>query len=151
MVAIVGVGALISRHGGDHPSASPATAKTGGPSGSASAGGPSGHLLPATSRYPTAGVCGRVTGALLTVRIEPDTPNPRCGSVNADQRLRVVNRTGDFGAHAHPVRVVWLPGHPFTLQPGEAKTFPRPFGTYLARGVHRLTVAPAYRAEVWLH
>ena len=109
------------------------------------------HLLPATSRRPSVGVCGRTTGVVLVVKIEPDTPNPRCPAVNAAQRLRVVNRTGDYGAHPHTVTVVWVPGRPLTLRPGEAKTFPRHFGTYLAQGVHDLKAGRGYRSEIWLH
>jgi hypothetical protein len=151
VLAIVGGAAALSHHGADHPSAASPTSTSSSPSDSPSATRSSGHLVPATSRYPTAGVCGRATGAVLTIRIEPDTPNPRCASVTAHQRLRVVNSTGDYGAHAHPVTVVWLPGRPFTLRPGAARTFPRQFGTYLARGVHPLKAGTAYRAEVWLH
>jgi len=107
-------------------------------------------VWPATSKLPAAGVCGHVTGAVLTVRIEPDTPNPRCAAVSDSQRLRVVNRTGDYGRAAHTITVTWTPGHPFQLRPGQARMFQRHFGSYLARGVHDLTVEPAYRAEIWL-
>jgi hypothetical protein len=110
-----------------------------------------GGLAPATSEFPAAGVCGRATGGVLTVRIEPDAPSPRCASVGAGQSLRVVNRTGDYGRPAHTVSVTWIPDHSFTLRPGQSRTFRRHFGAYLARGVHDLKVESAYRAEIWLH
>lgn len=87
----------------------------------------------------------------MTVKIEPDTPDPRCASVGDSQWLRVVNNTGDYGRPAHTVTVTWMPGHPFKLQPGESKEFHQHFGDYLAVGVHDLSVGPAYRAEIWLH
>lgn len=149
VVAIVGVSELFAQRGGDHPSASPGDAPS-SRSDHSSAARSTGHLVPATSRRPTVGVCGRTTGAVLVVKIEPDTPDPRCAEVTTGQRLRVVNRTGDYGARPHTVTVVWVPGRPLTLRPGETKTFPRQFGTYLAHGVHELKAGVGYRAEVWL-
>ncbi|HEY3527679.1 MAG TPA: hypothetical protein VGK78_00900 [Nocardioides sp.] len=139
VVVIAVVATILSSGGGDRQSSSSTSA------------GPSRRLAPATSTYPAAGVCGRTTGAVLVVRIEPDAPDPRCASVDADQRLRVVNNTGDFGQPPHTVTVTWVPGQRFTLRPGEARTFQRQFGTYLARGVHDLSVQSGYRAEIWLH
>jgi hypothetical protein len=147
VVAIVGVIAVLSHRGGNQ---SDTAAQQGSASPSAGASQSPSHLVPATSKRPAAGVCGRTTGAVLTVRIEPDTPDPRCASVNADQRLRVVNATGDYGAHPQTVTVVWMPGQSLTLRPGEAKTFSRNFGSYLAPGVHELTAGRGYRSEVWL-
>ena len=111
-----------------------------------------GNLVPASSRTPASGVCGRAAGAVVTVRIEPDTPEPVCAAVSDDQSLRVVNSTGDFGAPARTVTVRWLPGQPFRLGPGRSKTFPQHFGTYLATGVHDLDVTSisGYRAQIWL-
>jgi hypothetical protein len=98
-------------------------------------------------------MCGRSSGAVLTVKIEPDTPQPVCAKVDASQSLRVVNSTGDFGQAAHTVTVSWIPGQRFTLHGGQSKIFPAHFGSYLARGVHdlKVTSAPGYRAEIWLH
>jgi hypothetical protein len=160
VVAVAVAAALLSNLGGGDRHASASSDPTdptsstspmnaeGSPSPSAQ---PSDRLVPATSRFPAAGVCGRTTSAVLTVKIEPDTPDPRCASVSDSQWLRVVNRTGDYGLHAHTVTVAWIPGHSFTLHPGESKTFPRHFGAYLARGVHDLTAGSGYRAEIWLH
>lgn len=111
---------------------------------------PARSLAPATSRFPAAGVCGPVDGAVLTVRIEPDAPMPRCASVRSDQWLRVVNGTDDYGRPGRTLTVTWVPGETFSLRPGQAKEVRRHFGSYLARGVHELSVGGGYRAEVWL-
>ena len=155
VVAVAVAAALLSSAGGSgrHGSAagSDSSVTSSSPSSSATSPRPSSRsLVPATSRFPAAGVCGRAAGAVLTVRIEPDTPDPRCTSVDEHQWLRVVNRTGDYGRRGHTVTVVWATSR-VTLEPGASKTFPRHFGTYLARGVHDLRVGSGYRAEVWLH
>lgn len=144
VVAAAALVASIGPGGDDHPS--PAASTSGSPTPAAT---PSSKLA-ATSRYPAAGVCGRIASARVTVRIEPDVPAPRCVRVRPDQSLRVVNRTGDDGQRAHPVRVRWIPGHPVRLDPGESHTFPRRFGDYLERGVHDLRITSAYAAEIWL-
>ena len=149
VVAIAAAAAWLSTLGNNDGDAS-ARAGSGSAAHAPAAQG-SGSLLPATSEFPAAGVCGRASGTVVTVRIEPDTPDPRCTSVASGQWLRVVNRTGDHGRHARTITVVWVPGHPFKLGPGDARTFTEHFGTYLASGVHDLRVGPAYRAEIWLH
>lgn len=137
VVVVVAGAALLPHLGGDGPAPTPTQ--------------PSHALLPATAQHPVAGACGRSTGSVVTIRIEPDTPFPRCTQVRAHQSLRVVNRTADYGQRAHAVRVRWIPGHPVRLAPGASTTFRRPFGDYLARGVHVLRTTPAYAAEIWLH
>jgi hypothetical protein len=144
LVAIAVAAALLTSRGSDRQ----ASASTGSSSTDPPAAG---TLVPATSRFPAAGVCGRVSGDVVTVRIEPDTPEPRCASVDDRQSLRVVNATGEYGQSARTVTVAWIPGQPFALRPGESKTFPQHFGDYLARGVHDLRVGSAYQAEIWLH
>jgi hypothetical protein len=149
VVAIAVVAAFLTSAGGSdrHASASADPTSSDPPTSTQ----PSGTLVPASSRFPAAGVCGRTSGSMLTVRIEPDAPDPRCASVDANQWLRVVNSTGDYGRPAHSVTVAWIPGQPFTLQPGESKTFRQHFGDYLAHGVHDVSVGSGYRAEIWLH
>lgn len=146
VVAVVAVATLVPLLGGGHHG-SPAPAASSSPSPAPTARS---SKLPATSRQPAAGVCGRVGASVVTVKIEPDVPLPRCAQVRADQSLRVVNRTGDYGQHGHPIRVRWIPGRPVTLAPGESHTFPRRFGDYLQRGVHVLRITRAYAAEIWL-
>jgi hypothetical protein len=155
VVAIVAAAALLAtRGGGDRPTATPGSgssaARSSVSSSAPSSAPPSQRLVPATSRFPAAGVCGRTTGTVLTVRIEPDAPDPRCTRVDGSQSLRVVNRTGDYGQSGHAVIVTWVPGHRFTLPPGGSREIKQPFGAYLARGVHVLRVGASYRAEIWL-
>lgn len=111
------------------------------------------RLVPASSKLPASGVCGRTTGDVLTVKIEPDAPNPICASVTDQQSLRVVNSTADYGQRGHAVTVSWMPGRTFRLAAGQARSFPQHFGSYLARGVHdlKVTSASGYTAEIWLH
>jgi hypothetical protein len=154
VVAVVAVATLVPLLGGgskDGPGQGPAPAAS-SPGNPAPTAGPTARSskLPATSRQPAAGVCGRVGASVVTVRIEPDVPLPRCAQVRPDQSLRVVNRTGDYGQQGHPVRVRWIPGQPVTLAPGESHTFSRRFGDYLQRGVHVLRITRAYAAELWL-
>jgi hypothetical protein len=149
VVAIAAAATWLSTLGSNDGGTSP-RAGSGG-AAVAPSGRSSSSRLPATSQLPAAGICGRVTGTVVTVRIEPDTPSPRCASVADGQWLRVVNGTGDYGRRARTITVVWVPGHPFRLGPGDSRTFPQHFGDYLAPGVHDLRVGRAYRAEIWLH
>ena len=79
------------------------------------------------SDQPAAGICASPEGALVTITIYPDIPDPRCAIVRPDQRLQVVNSTqadlqvslGDFTA---------------TLAPG----------------VHQVQVLPCCGPELWL-
>jgi hypothetical protein len=150
VVAVVAVATLVPllaggpEDGPDEESA-PAASSSGTPTPHARS-----SKLPATSRHPAAGVCARVGSSVVTIRVEPDVPLPRCAQVRPDQSLRVVNRTGDDGQQAHRVRVRWIPGSPVTLAPGESHTFPRRFGDYLRPGVHELRITRAYGAEIWL-
>lgn len=68
--------------------------------------------------------------------VNPDTSTPRCLTVRAAQRLRVVNRSDHFGQHGRTVTVTFADFPPRTLRVGDATIFDRPFGEYLAPGVH---------------
>ena len=151
VVLVIAIGVIVPTLGGGGRQGPAAPAVSGRSHPERSAAQHSGGLLPATSRFPAAGVCGRMDTSIVTVSIEPDAPKPRCASVAANQRLRVVNRTGDYGQRPRTVTVTWIPDRPFTLRPGESKTVRRPFGDYLAPGVHDLSVGSAYGAEIWLH
>lgn len=94
---------------------------------------------------PAAGICGAAQGALATVRVNIDVPLPRCQRVQPWQRLMVVNKTDQpVRAQLGPIDV--------TITPQGEWTSDRPFGTYLAPGVHSLALS-AYTgggAELWL-
>jgi hypothetical protein len=102
-------------------------------------------LRPPDSESPAAGTCGAPTGAVAEITINPDIPSPRCVRVRPDQSLRVVNASGQT------VEISFA-GRSATLADGASEAYPRPFGDYLAPGVHRVT-ASLYGesgAEVWL-
>ncbi len=102
-------------------------------------------LQPAVSQSPAAGVCGEAQGAEATVRVNRDVPSPRCQRVLPGQHLRIVNMTD------RPVRAQ-LAQLDVTIAPGDAWADDRPFGTYLAPGVHVLALS-AYAgggAELWV-
>lgn len=99
------------------------------------------RLWPAESRWQVAaGICLLATDTVVTVNLNPDTPAPRCTDVGADQRLRVVNTSGNFGGPGATLTVSFANFPRRTLEVGEATVFNRPFGDYLAAGVHTVTV-----------
>lgn len=83
---------------------------------------------------PAAGTCGQTAGAVAEVTLNPDVPSPRCVQVRPDQSLRVRNATDQ------PVDVSFG-GTSATVAAGAAQAFPRPFGEYLAPGVHRVSTS----------
>jgi hypothetical protein len=70
-----------------------------------------------------------------------------------EQALRVVNRTDAFNEPGRPISVSFGNRSPVTLAGGKAMVYGRPFGTYLAPGVHDIH-SSAYgggaAAEIWL-
>lgn len=112
-----------------------------------------GSLVPADSKLPNAMGCNGVTGSIATIDANPDVPYPRCIVVRADQLLRVVNTTNIAGTIGKPITVTFANYPPRVLQVGQATTFDRPLGQYLAVGVHNVHISPLYAggvAEVWL-
>jgi hypothetical protein len=109
-------------------------------------------VVPADSPFPAAGVCGRYRGHVVTVAAAPDVPVPRCARVRPEQDLRVVNHTSQYGQPARTVVVRFAGSQPTTLQVGESVTYRRPFGDYLAPGVHsvHMSVFAGGGAEIWL-
>lgn len=97
-------------------------------------------------QHPSAPLCGIGEGEIASITINMDTPVPRCIRVTATQRLQVINRTSTQVALklAHfDVRIVADASH----------LFDAPVGTYLAPGVHRLTVSGypgSGGAEIWV-
>jgi hypothetical protein len=107
-----------------------------------------GSLTPPVSDYPAAGVCpeasGRWVSAQITSKAGDNIPNPRCVQVTKRQRLKIINRTGVS------IRVTL---GPFTirLRPGAEGAFKKPFGAYLAPGVHSVRVSDDHNGpELWL-
>ncbi len=100
---------------------------------------------PPVPQTPAAGICPVTVGAEATVRVHRDTPSPRCQQVLSGQHLRIINMTDQ------PVRAR-LAQIDVTIAPGDEWADDRPFGTYLAPGVHSLALS-AYAgggAELWL-
>jgi hypothetical protein len=109
-------------------------------------------LWPATGDTPAAGACGGGANGYATVETNPDVPLPRCLIVTARERLRVVNTSNRFGQPGRPVLVTFAGFAPRRLAVGEATVFDRPFGEYLATGVHtvHLSLFRGSGTEVWL-
>jgi hypothetical protein len=111
-----------------------------------------GELVPPDSDLPAAGICGSAPGGLAVVEANPDTPQPRCLVVRPDQRLEVVNASDRFRQPGSEITVT-MPGFsPRTLAIGARTVFDRPFGAYLAPGVHqvRISLYPGSGADLWL-
>lgn len=108
-----------------------------------------GGLVPADSQGPAAGACGTANGTVIVIGIYPDTPEPRCAQVRADQRLEVTNDTNKFGQAGNPITVTFADFPPRHLNVGQSTLFDRPFGDYLETGDHIVHVDGAAGAEVW--
>ena len=110
-------------------------------------------LVTADAQQPAAGICGTWAGTVVVIDANPDTPNPRCVVVRADQRLRVVNTTNAFGMTGKSITVTFANYPPRILVIGRGTLFDRPFGTYLAVGVHDVHISyypGSGGAEVWM-
>jgi hypothetical protein len=92
---------------------------------------------------PAAGICGQAEGEVVTMRINPDVPDPRCLKVGPDQRLRVVNNLGE-------AITVSLFTQSAVIQPGGEHTFAATFGELLLPGVHLLDVSTCCGGSIWL-
>jgi hypothetical protein len=108
--------------------------------------GPASQLPEAPdSESPAAGVCPLLTGNVVTFVIAVDTPQPRCGKVNASQRLRAVNHT------ATDVTFTFA-GDSFKVPSGSARTVGETFGQAWQPGVHDLETSlySGSGPEIWL-
>jgi cytoskeletal protein RodZ len=138
-----------------HPSSTTTTSSTGSatststPTTSATTvAPPAGSLEPPDADVPAAGVCARADTSVVVVEVvlDPDVPSPRCTEVTADQRLVVRNATTE-------AVTVTLADFRVTVAPGESELLDRPFGQYLAPGVHRVSTGALYGGsgpEIWL-
>ncbi len=108
---------------------------------------------PADSRRPASGMCEpSAAGAIATVRLDADIPDPRCIVVSGGQRLRIVNTTASSGQHGKSITIRFASFPPRVLKVRAATTFHDPVGHYLATGVHDLHVS-VYGGggpEIWL-
>jgi hypothetical protein len=119
--------------------------------GEAMPGGLAGPF-PADSRRPASGTCEPSTGAIATVMLDPDIPDPRCMIVSSRQRLRVVNTSASSGQQGKSITIRFAYFLPRVLSVRAATTFRRPVGHYLAPGVHDLHVSlyGGGGPEIWL-
>lgn len=101
------------------------------------------YLATPIADSPAAGICASIEGDRVEVQIYPDLPDPRCVKVRANQTLTLHNQT------TKPVEFT-LAQFNVRLEPGQAYTIDRPFGDYLAPGVHRVLVLPYSGPELWL-
>jgi hypothetical protein len=148
VTAACGGASGVSTDGASFISAAPATSTP------ASTSPASDHsLVPPDAEQPAAGICEPAIGPLATMLVNPDTSAPRCLTVRAAQRLRVVNRSDHFGQHGRTVTVTFADFPPRTLRVGDATIFNRPFGEYLAPGVHFVYISlyAGGGGEVLLH
>jgi len=105
-----------------------------------------GSLEPPDADLPAAGICAGTDTSVVEVVLNADVPSPRCTEVTADQRLVVRNATTD-------AVTVTLADFRVTVAPGESELLDRPFGDYLAPGVHRVSTGALYGGsgpEIWL-
>jgi hypothetical protein len=111
------------------------------------------RLVGPDSLLPAAGACGRATGTVVTVDVNPDTPLPRCSVVRGYQQLRVVNTSNRFGQRGRTVTIIWPPFTPRTVAVGESTQYHQDFSDYLALGVHGLGISlytGGYGPQLWL-
>jgi len=110
-----------------------------------------GSLTPSEGDYPAAGFCpeagGRWVSAQITSIASKDSdgiPMPRCVQVTKRQRLKIINRAGV------PIRVTLGP-ITIRIRPGAEGVFNKPFGSYLAPGVHVVRVSGGHTGPaLWL-
>jgi len=110
------------------------------------------RLVPADSRVPSAGVCARSVGSTVIIVINPDTSAPRCTFVRPDQQLKIVNASDSFGQPGQPIAVTLPGGLQRRIRVGGSILIDRPFGAYLAPGVHRMRISlyDGGGPELWL-
>ena len=97
-----------------------------------SASRPAGARAPSLGAGPGAAPCTGDPGPIATVVLHDDrVPEPRCAMVTGDQRLEVVNDTGE----AVSVRFAHFEA---TLAPGESTMLDEPLAGHLEPGLHML-------------
>jgi hypothetical protein len=112
---------------------------------------PEGELKPADAETPAAGACwdsgsGDIAVLPLSSLSQDNVPIPRCFTVKSSQSLQITNQAAE-------TIMVTLGRLQMTIEPGETQTDSHAFGTYLAPGVHGMTVVPNNIVgvpEIWL-
>ncbi len=104
-----------------------------------------GTLQPARPCYPA-------PAPVVTITINPDTPQPDCVFVTKTQRLRVVNATNAFDQTGTVVTISFAGLPPRTLGLGDSTSYDMPFGNYLAPGQHYMQSSeyPGSNIVIWL-
>lgn len=97
------------------------------------------------STLPAAGTCELQSGAVATIVLNSDVPQPRCIQVFGGQRLQVVNGTS-AGI------TVTFDSSDYPLEPGAKLTLDPPFGLMWQPGVHLLhtSLYGDSGPEIWL-
>jgi hypothetical protein len=101
------------------------------------------QLATPVAMQPAAGICAEGQGEVVTMRVNPDIPDPRCLQVHFDQRLTVFNGL-------ETSLQVSLGELTATIEPEGEHTFDRPFGQILLPGVHVLGTSLCCGGEIWL-
>jgi peptidoglycan hydrolase-like protein with peptidoglycan-binding domain len=101
-------------------------------------------LAAAESATPASGICPEPDGTVVSFALGPEIATPRCAAVSPAQRLQLHNSGGATEVAIGDVTVA--------LESGETAVVDRPFGTYLAIGVHTLHVRRfgGSGPQVWL-
>ena len=101
-------------------------------------------LKPADAQSPAAGICaGPLQATLVNIDINVDTPNPRCVKVTGKQQLQITNNLNQN------IKVA-VGQFNVTVKPQETQVIGTTFGSYLAPGVHFITVDGGPGPEIWL-
>lgn len=101
---------------------------------------------PADSQSPAAGSCFTSSSSVVTIKINPDVPSPRCSKVTASQTLVLDNATGK-------TITATLGSKSLTIAPGQSGRITDQFGNYLQAGVHIIRTSVyggGSGPEVWL-
>jgi hypothetical protein len=100
-------------------------------------------LATPASMQPAAGICAEGQGEVVTMRVNPYAPDPRCLQVRSDQRLSVFN-----GLEVQ--LEISLGELTATIESGGEYTFEIPFGQIFLPGVHDLGTSSCCGGAIWL-
>jgi hypothetical protein len=101
------------------------------------------ELVTPVAMQPAAGICPEGHGEVVTMKVNPDVPDPRCLQVLPNQRLAVVNGLDEE-------LDISLGQLTATIEPGGEYTFEISFGRVLVPGVHYLGTSSCCGGEIFL-